>query len=329
MNKIFGFLSISLLLLSAQNIYAECTTYSKAANLGPVSSFDVPRLELQQMSGGLACSGTLALVSTSYIKYKPIDAPLTLVHENGLNTARIVIRDSQNNIVKTGVEKDLSSLTLISIFGGPDSSISFKVFVNESVSLKPGVYKGNLRIKWFYYVPAFSVGGIILGAYQSDGLKYSVFWGGYEWGTGREATVPITLIVKEDCRITATNVDFGSTALVSKFETINGSAQIICSAQTPYSVGLSDGQHFNTTRRMKHQSEDNYIKYEVYKNWSPQRWGSVGTERWNSADATLKPGEYNGITQQAYSFTAKIAEPSTAVVPEGVYTDTLQIEVRF
>ena len=68
-------------------------------------------------------------------------------------------------------------------------------------------------------------------------------------------------------------VDFGSTALVSKLETINGSAQIICSAQTPYSVGLSDGQHFNTTRRMKHQSEDNYIKYEVYKNWSPQRWG--------------------------------------------------------
>ena len=329
MNKAFRSLSVVLLSFSAQYAYAECEVYASPAVLGPVSSFEVPNLPSQQMSGGLACYGTLTLATTSYIKYRPINAPTMLVHENGVNTARIVIRDSSNNIVQTGVEKDLSSFSLISIFGGPNSSIPFSVALSESVNLKPGTYTGNLDIKWFYYVGAFGIGGISLWDYRSPGLVYSWVWGITNWGTGRDATVPIKLIVKEDCRINAYNVDLGSAALVSKFDTASGMVQIICSAQTPYSVGLSDGQNFDTTRRLKHQSKNNYIAYDIYKNFSPQRWGSEGAERWNSTDASIYPGVHDGTTRQTYSFTTKIIEPSTTIAPEGVYTDTLQVEVRF
>lgn len=329
MNKAFRYLSVVLLSFSAQYAYADCSAYSQPANLGPVSSFDVPNLPSQQMSGGLSCVGSLTLASTSHIKYRPIVAPTTLVHQNGVNIARIVIRDSQNNIVQTGVERDLSSFSLLSLFGGPNSSIPFQVFLTESVSLKPGVYTGNLQIKWYYYVGALGIGGINLLDYRSPGLVYSWVWGVTNWGTGLDAIVPITLIVKEDCRINAYNVDLGSAALVSKFDTASGMVQIICSAQTPYSVGLSNGQNFNTTRRLKHQSKNNYIAYDIYKNFSPQRWGSEGAERWNSTDASIYPGVHDGTTRQTYSFTTKIIEPSTTIAPEGVYTDTLQVEVRF
>lgn len=329
MNKITGYLSIALLSISSQYVYAECTAYSTPAIIGPVSSFNVPNLAKQQMSGGLACVGSLSAFSRSYIKYRAIYAPMELTHENGVDTAHITIRDSSESIVQSGLEKDLSSFSILSIFGGPNSSIPFTVQVAESLSLKPGVYIGTLYIKWFYYVPALGIGGINLTAFQSDGITFD-WWGNVtNWGSGRDATVPIKLIVTEDCRISTQNIDFGSAALVSKFDTVNGYVRITCSAKTPYSVGLSNGQYFNNTRRMKHQSKNTYIGYEVYKNWSPQRWGSVGSERWNSVDASLMPGIHDGKTSQTYSFTSKIVEPSTTIAPEGVYTDTVQVEVKF
>lgn len=328
-NKILKYLSVSLFTIATQYVYAECDTYATPAVLGPVSSFNVPNLSAQQMSGGLSCVGTLTLVSTSFIKYRPLNVPATLLHQDGVNKARIVIRDNNNNILQTGVERDLSSFSLISLFGGPNSSIPFSVTVTESTNLKPGVYQGNLRIKWFYYVGAFGIGGIHLWAFVSPGLQYSWLWGLTDWGTGLDANVPIVLTVTEDCRINASDISFGSAALVSKFDTVNGVVQITCSAQTPYSVGLSNGQNFNATRRMKHQSQSNYIGYEVYKNVTQQRWGSIGSERWNSNEASVNPLIYDGITNQNFSYTAKITEPSTVIAPEGVYTDTLQIEVKF
>ena len=110
---------------------------------------------------------------------------------------------------------------------------------------------------------------------------------------------------------------------------MTGTVQITCSAETPYSVGLSDGQNFDQTRRMLNTIGSGYLPYEIYKNTTTDRWGHLGTERWSSADATLNPGKYDGSAAQGYAYTAKIIDDGSNPSVVGTYKDTLTIEVAF
>jgi spore coat protein U-like protein len=262
----------------------------------------------------------------------PVSVPTKLKHTNGINEVGIEIKDVNNNIVSTGVERDLSEFAVLSLlFGGPNKSVPFKVKVQSTIGLKPGVYTANMNIKWFYHVNAVGLLGIGLITYDSPGFLLNLIGllGVANWGTGTSVTIPLTLTVEEDCIISTNNINFGSAAFTSQFNPVTGTVQIKCSAQTPYNVGLSDGNHFNVTRRLKHSSQDIFIGYEVYKNSTTNRWGVLNTERWNSDAATANPSNYDAVTQQSYSFTSKILNPSNTVFPEGIYSDILQVDVRF
>ena len=56
---------------------------------------------------------------------------------------------------------------------------------------------------------------------------------------------------------------------------------------------------------MKSQTGNTFLKYDIFKNSSNDRWGS-GNERWSSLNATINPGVHNGVTQQNYVFTTKL-----------------------
>lgn len=311
-------------------IATACNIYTSGANLGPVSSFNVPALQAQQITGGLACDVLLDVLSARYIKYMPISVPTKLKHSNGINEVGIEIRDVNNNLVVTGVEQDLSDFAVLSLlFGGPNKSIPFTIKVESTIGLKPGIYSGTLNMKWYYYVNGLGLLGIGLIPYYSPGLTKALLGGITNWGVGADASIPITLTIEKDCKITTSNVSFGSAAFTSQFNPVSGTVQIACSSETPYSVGLSDGQNFNAGRRLKHESQASYIPYEVYKNNTTQRWGSLGQERWYSDEATVNPMIYNAVTQQSYSFTGKILNPSNTAFPDGLYKDTLQVEVTF
>lgn len=331
-NKLLSLLAVGFLGLPAQQAFAlGCSTYTSGALLGPVSSFQVPSIGEQIMSGGLSCEIIANLLSTQYIKYKVMDIPAALIHENGINQAKIIIRDSQNTILSNDFEKDLSEWDWLSIFGGPDNSIPFKITVNETTNLKPGVYKGVLKMKWYYHIGAIGIGGVNLWTYHSPGTLWLPLAGLVRWGTGEDSNVPLQLIVEKDCNINAQNINFGKAPLVSKFNPVTGTVQITCSAETPYSVGLSDGQNFDQTRRMLNTIGSGYLPYEIYKNTTttPERWGHLGTERWSSADATLNPGKYDGSAAQGYAYTAKIIDDGSNPSVVGTYKDTLTIEVAF
>lgn len=329
MKKNIKLLFIGLLATSVQHVYADCNVVAREAVFGPLSSFNVQNNPTQQIAGGLFCDGSLSVVATSYIKYRASFVPIELVHTNGVNKARIEIKDQNGNVLANGKEADLTTTSLFSIFGGPSSSIPFTVTLAGSTSLKPGIYKGHLRVTWYYYVPGLGGFGVNLFVYQSPGFTLGGVFSSLNWGSGVDVDIPITLIIREDCRINANDISFGSAALISNFSTVNGTVHITCSADTPYSVGLSDGQNFKKTRRMKHQSQASYIAYDVYKNTSSQRWGDIGFERWNSTEASARPGIHDGVTRQTYNFSSKITEPSAMIAPEGVYSDTVQIEVKF
>src|SRR5690606_18069054 len=132
-------------------------------------------------------------------------------------------------------------LVVISFFSGPNSSIPFYIRVNENTNLVPGTYKGQFAVKWFWHIPYLGIGGVSL-YYNSPNLKTHWLTGNItDWGTGQDATINIELIVEKDCKINAQNINFGTAPLVSKFKPVTGTVQITCSAQTPYTVGLSDG----------------------------------------------------------------------------------------
>jgi len=57
------------------------------------------------------------------------------------------------------------------------------------------------------------------------------------------------------------------------------------------------------------------------------RLGSA-SESLSSAQATINSGQYNGRTQQGYSFTTKIL-PNQSNLPVGTYSDTVTVQVEF
>lgn len=329
-SRLLSLLTAGILAFSTQQVLANCTTPVSSITLGPVSSFNVPSLNSSdnEISGGLSCTGTLTLLSTQYIKYTALNIPEILLHTDGKNSANITITDNDKNIVQDLVTVDLSRFVAISLFTGPNSSIPFYIRVNENTNLVPGTYKGQFAVRWFWHIPYLGVGGISL-YYDSPDLKTGLAGRITDWGTGQSSMMNIELIVEKDCKINAQNISFGTAPLVSKFNPVTGTVQITCSAQTPYMVGLSDGQNYLENRRMKNLNSNHYIPYEVYKNTTPQRWGHLSVDRWSSANASQNPGVYDGSVTQGYAYTAKVIDDGAHVSVEGTYKDNLILEVVF
>lgn len=330
-NSVLSLLVIGFSGLSAQQVFANCTTPGSSITLGPVSSFNVPSLNSNenQISGGLSCSGTLTLLSTQYIKYTALNIPKKLIHTDGNSSADITILDYDKNIVTNAITRDLSRLVVISFFSGPNSSIPFYIRVNENTNLLPGTYRGQFSVKWFWHIPYLGIGGLSL-YYNSPNLKTHLITGNIiDWGTGQNATINLELIVEKDCKINAQNINFGTAPLISKFNPVTGTVQITCSAQTPYTVSLSNGQNYTENRRMKNVRGNQYISYEIYKNTTTQRWGYLGADRWLSSNASHNAGVYDGSVTQGYIYTAKIIDDGSNASVEGNYKDNLILEVAF
>ncbi|WP_168391201.1 Csu type fimbrial protein [Acinetobacter indicus] len=330
-NSFFSLLVVGFLGLSAQQVFANCETPNNVIRLGPVSSFNVPSLNTTEnlVTGGLQCTGTLSAGSTQYMRYIVQNLPSKLIHTNGVNSANISLLDTDKNIVSNNKLVDLSRLVILSFFSGPNSSVPFYLRVNESTNLVPGTYKGQFTIKWYWHIPVLGIVG--LGGYMSSPNLKNIWGTGVilDWGTGQDATINIELIVEKDCKINAQNINFGTAPLVSKFNPVTGTVQITCSAQTPYTVGLSNGQNYSQNRRMKNLSSNHYLPYEIYKNTTTQRWGYLGADRWSSANASQNPGVYDGSVTQGYTYTAKIIDDGSNASVEGTYKDNLILEVAF
>ena len=126
-------------------------------------------------------------------------------------------------------------------------------------------------------------------------------------------------------------MNLGTAAFADAFVPVQTSMGIRCSAKTPYNVGLNNGLNPRSRpqRAMKSETRNNYLRYEIYKNSSTERWGSNGSERWSSANATTNPGNYDAKNQQGYSFTTKILETNSDNLPAGKYSDTVTVQVEF
>lgn len=329
-------LCTGLMLITAQS-YAECDVSSSGDDsIGRIPSITLAEIGIQsnEFNAGLSCEAFATFATTSYIKYRVDQMPVNYINSVTGETLVMGYVDTSNRAIDTGSESELGGFSLVNLFSGPGGSLRFKARINPGQSVSPGIYRADkpFKVKWYYSVPGFGIGPLAFN-FQSNGFRRP-FWPfiSLSWGSGNDATINLTVEILPDCRISTNDVNLGTAAFADAFVPVQTSMGIRCSAKTSYNVGLNNGlnpQGSLPARAMKSELGNNYLRYEIYKNSSTERWGSNGSERWSSANATTNAGNYDAITQQGYTFTTKILENNLDNLPAGKYSDTVTVQVEF
>lgn len=329
-----GFLFSGLILITAQS-YADCSVNSSGnVSIGKVPSITLAENGVQssQFSAGLSCGGfSLALANMTYLKYRVDQMPANYI--NSVTGERLTVNylDTNSNPINVGQERDLSSFTIINFFTGPNGALPFYAKINAGQNVSPGRYTADksFKVKWYYSVPAFAFIGV--GTFfESPGFNRGGLITAFNWGAGSDATLNLYIDVLPDCRISTNAVNFGTSPFADVFTPVQTSLGVRCSVYTPYYVGLNNGLYPQTgnQRAMKASNSNNFLRYEIYKNATTERWGSSVNERWSSLEATTNPGQHN-TNQQVFSFTAKVLDTNSPSLPAGNYSDTITVNVEF
>lgn len=306
---------------------ADCNTSTSTVDLGSHTSLYLADNAVDSSGqGGLSCTGALSLLEPSYIKVRMESSSFLLSGPGGPDIPFTVAAIRNGTPLTNGTEADLSSLDVLTLFSGPDNTVPFYFSTAATPALQAGTYTSSITVRWFYSVAAIGLLG--LGVYyESPGfVRPLLSLGEPTWGTGVATTIPITLVVTNDCVISAPDVDFGAAPLVGGFDPVTQSISIRCSAGATYSVGLSNGNHYaDGSRRMASGSD--YLRYNLFKS-DRSVWGSSGSERWSSDAASVNPGLYDGSTRQQFTYSAEI-DATQITPPNGTYTDSIVVDVQF
>ncbi|MPT48006.1 MAG: spore coat protein U [Sphingobium sp.] len=218
----------------------------------------------------------------------------------------------QNYTIGNNIEWTSTTLLgLLNLFTGPNGSLPLYIKTMPGANIAAGQYSSSIEIRWNWNICVF-------------GVLYCV-----TYDSGDEIqNITVALDVRNDCSITAPNVNFGSAAFTDSFDAITQPIIILCSKGAAYTVGINDGLHGSAGSR--HLSNGtNSIAYDLYYPASGQdRWGSLAGERVSSNEATTNGGSYNGVAGQSFTYKAEII-PGQPTPPGGIYTDTLTIDILF
>lgn len=315
---------------SAQT-YKYCTVATINADLGSHSSLALASAPQENIGGGgLACTTTLALLSTSYIKLKIESSTLLLTGGPDSQTIPFTISATPGGVaIPVGSEFDMTSFQLLNLFSGPGGNIPLYVKTTPRPALRAGIYTGTINLRWYFSV--CTLGALVVCDYsQSPGFQRPILLTPLDWGAGAPTTINITMTVENDCAITAPDLAFGGAPFAVSFGEVTRTIGIRCSAGTDYSVGLSDGGNAaGGSRRMRRDLTSDYLRYDIYQApGSTVRWGSAPAERRDSATAQINPGIYDGTVQQGFTYGARI-DPAQPTPPAGTYTDHVVVDVQF
>lgn len=334
-----GLLCTGLMLITGQS-YADCTlTTSGQEIIGEIPSITLTETGLRstKFNAGINCQVSFTLFTRSYLYYRINEMPLS--YTNSMTGEQITVKylDSANNEISKGSGRDLGGFSLVNLFSGPSGALQFIASIDPGQAVSPGKYKADksFKLTWWYSVAHAGIGAFV-SKFESPGFSRGTFGfgpdsSGGSWGTGSNSSFDLSLEILPDCRIATNDVNFGTAAFATAFEPVQTSMGIRCSVKTPYKVGLNNGLYpqSGNQRAMKTSSGNNFLRYEIYKNTTSERWGSNGSEQWLSANATTNAGVYDAKTQQGYTFTTKILENNPDNLPAGVYSDTITVQVEF
>lgn len=306
---------------------AACTTSTSTTDLGRHSSYALgTTAPTGSGSAGLQCNTVLAALTRHYVALRVDASTFQLAGPGGKAIPFTASLTPAGTPLTVGSFQDLSSLGLLSLFAGSNSSVPIYFRTAPTSGLRAGTYTGSIDLRWYYSV--CSVGVLACLSYSSSPGFVRPLLGSPTWGSGVAVRVNVQLVVQNDCIITAPNATFGSAPLAGSFDPITRTILIRCSAGAEYTVGMDNGSNpDNGVRRMRNGS--NYLRYEIYKSLtSPERWGGAGNARRSSAGAETNPGIYDSLTAQGFTYRAAIL-PGQATPPAGTYSDTIRIDVTF
>lgn len=310
--------------------FGSCTVSTGSVALGSHSSLALASEgRAASGSGGLACSA-LALLSTSHIKVRVESSTFVLTGGPDNQTIPFLISATEGGPpIAAGAEFDFTGFQLLNLFSGPGGSLPLHVHTSPQPALRAGIYTGTVNLRWYFSICTLGVGPLCVFS-QSPGFVRPILLTPLNWGTGVPTSMTVTMIVENDCAISAPDLDFGVAPLAGLFEEATRTISIRCSAGAAYTVGLGDGAHPDGgRRRMRQGATGNYLRYQIYQTpASNDRWGSAPAERRDSATAEISPGVYDGIVQQGFTYRARI-DPDQMTPPPGLYTDSIVVDVEF
>lgn len=328
MKKLLSGLLFTLLMACALPGWAACALPSSTASFGTVSSFTVNTASsavTANVNVNCGAGSILSLLSTDFVRLQLASATYTSGTRGALKTGtastdNIPLRTCTDAACATEMAIGGTAITysqaqllnLLGLGGGQNFSIPLYLRTLTGQVVAAGTYTVTLNILVNYSV-CTGIGALGL-----------CLLGNQQTGSG---TIPITttLIVTNDCTtITAPDISFGSAPLVSSFNTVSQSINVICTKGSTYTVGLSNGSHAVGAQRYM-TSGSNQLAYEIYKSATTTRWGPTGTDRVSSTGANSVSTD--GLTR-TFNYTAKVLTTQNTPVA-GSYTDSVVIDLSF
>lgn len=321
----------SALLLMAGTLpaMALCTTPTVTASFGGVSSFTVNTTPgTVQRNITVNCGGgVLALLSSDSIKLQLTGA--TAVATTGsrgalkLNTDLIPLQlcsdvNCSNELGINGTIYTLSRSQLLGLNIGGVGQVVFNVPLYLRTVPGAVVAEGNYTVTLTVTVNYDVCTGV--------GLLGACLLGSQQTGTSAQSII-VNMAISKDCTtITAPAVSFGSAPLVSSFNSISQSINVICTKGSTYTVGLSNGLNaVGTQRYMTSATTTGKLAYEIYKGSGTSRWGSTAPDRMASAAANAVSGD--GLTR-TFNYNAQVLTNQATPVA-GNYSDTVTVDLSF
>ncbi len=213
------------------------------------------------------------------------------------------------NFTSGAVVVTLNGTTLLGVLNGAGNTVPFYISTTPGANIPAGTYTDTIQVTWTYAnicEGLLGLAGICVGT-PNNGTSVS--------------SIVLTLVVNNDCTITAPQVSFGTAPVVSAFGTVSQNVSLVCTKGMTYTVGMNTGLYPNGSRRQM-ASGTNRLQYDIFKA-DTTVWGStVPAQRANG------PAPADGISTQTIPYTARIYTDQTTPAT-GTYTDSVVVDVSF
>jgi spore coat protein U-like protein len=307
--------AILLALGGASAAQAGCSTASSTMTFAPSSSYDVRIGPIAQITGsaGLTCTGsTLSLLGGTTAKATFTSTKNFVLTAGGTDQIPYAayLDNADTNQVTQGGTKDYMSASVLALLGSNPSSFTAPLYLKISATpnVAAGTYTDTLSIAWDYSI--------------CNGAQVAGVCVGYETGK-TTATVQVTIVVTQDCRIIAPPVVFGTAPLPSGFASVSQAVAVDCSKGSTYKVAFTAGAS-GASRPWRAMSDGagHSLQYNLYRLDGTTIWDTS-----NPVTSTL-PGTGAVTPVTYYPYVATI-NPAQAAVPAATYTDTVSVTVTF
>nr|WP_315243569.1 spore coat U domain-containing protein [uncultured Albidiferax sp.] len=292
-----------------------CTSTESGGNLGTVTSQQVKNGASITGSGSLSytCGPVVlsALAGTPSLKATMQASVSGLTLKSGVNAIpyQVFSNPGLSTTYSGGlVVINLSGSSLLSLLNTAGGQVPIYIATTPGANIPAGTYTDTLQLTWAYQnicEGLVNLGGLCLGVLSNGSVTRSMV---------------VSLVVTNDCTISAPTVNFGSAPLVSGFPTVSQNLSLLCTKGMTYTVGLGAGSHALGGRRHM-ASGVHRLAYDLFKADSTL-WGSVTTARANG------PAASDGISLQTIPYTARVYQDQ-ATPAAAVYSDSVVVDVSF